>query len=277
MEKAIFYNMKDIFPAYEILNSGIFEPDFRDWSDDELERTHGAGAIFFYKADLDLTLIKSIRTSLHFGNTKLVYFCDKLDLHEKQEALRAGATTASLLPSDFNELTQIMESIKHSLSEAKNFNKDKLHPFMSAIEEVFATMAITSVEVVETYYCPEKFHYGEVTGIMSLAGKSKGAVVLTINEKFAKQVISNIMAIPTRDLMEEDVHDGVAELVNMIAGGAKARLSDTEEHFLISAPTIIAGDKYRVIQQKDMPCVVIVYRADEDYFAVQICLMTLGV
>ncbi|MDD3050402.1 MAG: hypothetical protein PHR06_04585, partial [Candidatus Cloacimonetes bacterium] len=192
MERAIFYNLKNLFPVYDIINSQTFEPEFKEWGDSELSEIDKYRVIFFYMPHLDLELIKTMRTSLHFMNSKLFIFCVSLDLIEKEEAIKMGATNVSLLPTDVDEMIMFLQNIKHSLDSSGQYNADKLTPFKAAVEEIFLTMAVTEIELVEEYYCTERLHFGEVSGVMALAGKKKGSVILTINQDFAKKIISNI-------------------------------------------------------------------------------------
>lgn len=275
MDKAIFYNMKEKFPIHEIIGGKTFEPEFGEWSDEEYNEISKYKLIVAYFPRIDLDIVKRMRRKLHFLNKRIIIFTDELDRKLKKDTLENGANYVSLFPEDIDELNTILTKTKESLDSNDGFNKDKLTPFKSAIYEIFSMMALANIELVDEYLCTSRLHFGDITGLMSLAGKKKGLILLTINTGLAKKIISSIMGAEVDDLTEDETHDGVAEIVNMVSGGAKARLSESEDHFMISAPTVITGVKHRVIQPKDMPCVVLVYKLGDEYFAVKLCLLNL--
>jgi chemotaxis protein CheX len=275
MYKALLYNLKDHYSIHEILESKTFEPEFAEYSDNELDSLTDYRLIVLYLPNIDVKIIRKIRENLFFHCVTLLVLSDVIDVATNKQALKNGADFVELKPDTSEELTPILKKIHDLHEESSYFPKNVLEPFRLSTCEIFQMMAMMNAELVQEYKITTHFHFGEVSAVMALAGKKKGGIILSLNEKMARLAISNISAIPADDLEEDDVHDGVGELINMIAGGAKARLTDEDEHFLLSAPTVITGRKHRVIQQKDMPCAVMVYRVDDEYFAIQICLMAL--
>jgi len=51
------------------------------------------------------------------------------------------------------------------------------------------------------------------------------------------ELVNRIIGFPDDGPTEQDRLDGVGELLNVIAGGVKARLAGTDQHFLLSVPT----------------------------------------
>jgi chemotaxis protein CheX len=273
MFKAVLYNLSDRFAIHRILASNTFEPEFREWSDSESAELTQFQLIVYYAPALDIPLVRRIRESLNFFNIKVIVFCDNLDQEVKKDALVYGADYVELLPENDDELISMFKRCYFQLIESADFPREIIDAFQLSIVEILSTMALMNPEVAQVYRRTTQFHFGEVTGIMALAGEKKGAMLISLHEELARNIISSIIAVPASDLSEDDMNDGVGELVNMIAGGTKARLSDYEEDFLLSAPTVVLGAKHRVVQHKDMPCVIMVYEVEGFYFAVQVCLM----
>lgn len=273
MHKAALINLEGKYSLYSIVESQTFEPVFINWSVEILDTLKEYSTIIYYSPEIDIEIVKTIRKHLCFLNIKFIVFCDSLDLNTKKIIVQAGADIVELLPMSDDELITILESTHGLFKHENSFNHELLSPFRQATEEIFNMMAVMNIEFVNAYLASSQFHFGDLSGIMALAGEKKGAIMISFYEGLAKKIISSIMAIPIEEIQEEDEHDGVGELINMIAGGAKARLGDSDAHFLLSAPTVITGNQHRVIQQKDMPCVVLVYKLEEEYFAIQICLM----
>ncbi|MCK9329574.1 MAG: chemotaxis protein CheX [Candidatus Cloacimonetes bacterium] len=275
MHKAALINLEGKFSLYSIIDSQTFEPVFLNWTEDLLNSLKDYSIIFYYSPQIDKQTIKTLRKSISFLNIKLVVFTDSIDLDTRKTLMQAGADLVELLPISDNDFVTILKDFHAKFTNIKTLNHNLLTPFKLAIEEILSMMAVINVEFVDAYQTVSQFHFGDLSGIMALAGEKKGAIMISFYENLARKIIAAIMAVPEDDITEEEEHDGVGELINMIAGGAKARLGDSETHFLLSAPTVITGNQHRVIQQKDMPCIVLVYKVEEDYFAIQICLMNL--
>jgi chemotaxis protein CheX len=276
MKKAVFINLKDVFSAYALIESKTFEPVFEDWSETLLDNITDYSLIVFYQKVIDVELITAIRKKIAFHNIKVLLFTDSIDLDLKKKAMLFGADFVELLPLSDEELISQLSDIRILFDKSKFFNESKLTPFILSTQEILSMMAVLSVEIDEVYLNTSPFHYGDVSAIMALAGEKKGVIMISFYESLSKRIISSIMGATLDELSEEEHHDGVGEIINMIAGGAKARLGDSDAHFLLSAPTVITGNQHRVIQQKDIPCVVMVFKVEEECFAVQLCLNTLG-
>lgn len=276
MKKAIFLNLKDKFSLYTIVESKTFEPIFEDWSDNCLDQIYDFSLIVLYQNEIDIEPIKLIRKKIAFHNIKLMVFTDSINLEIKKRALSFGADFVELLPLSDEELINHLSDLKIQMDRSKFFNEQGLQPFILSVQEIMSMMAVMSVELDELYLNTTPFHYGDVSGIMALTGEKKGIIMISFFEELSSRIISSIMGLPIEEISDDELLDGVGELINMIAGGAKARLGDSEYHFLLSAPTVITGNQHRVVQQKDIPCVVMVFKIDEEYFAVQLCLDVLG-
>jgi len=82
-----------------------------------------------------------------------------------------------------------------------------------------------------------------VTAMVGLAGAYSGVVCLHAPRNLAKDFTSGMLGIELSEL-DEDVHDAMGELANMIAGSFKNHLSRSGANIRMSLPSIITGDKY---------------------------------
>jgi chemotaxis protein CheX len=120
------------------------------------------------------------------------------------------------------------------------------------------TTAIRDVIEIMTGLCIEedlsqevcKINKGEISGAMLILGEKNALMSLTMSKELCTTIISYMTGIEKNDITEEEIYDGAAELVNMVAGRAKAILSGTKYHFSITPPfTIIGQDHF--IKHKD--------------------------
>jgi len=71
---------------------------------------------------------------------------------------------------------------------------------------------------------------------------------------------------------EDDVIDGVGEIVNIIAGNAKAYL--TKYDLSISLPNVIIGDNHTLAGQSGSPTIVVPFISGELNFIMEVSLKT---
>lgn len=78
----------------------------------------------------------------------------------------------------------------------------------------------------------------EVTGIVALTGRTQGMVALSVSRDIANRAGMTLVGEPPEN--ENELTDIVAELTNMVAGNAKANLS--EYGMSMSIPTVVSGN-----------------------------------
>lgn len=126
--------------------------------------------------------------------------------------------------------------------------------FIKSISNVFSTMLQLPVEVGTPSIksgdeCPS-----DVSGIIGMSGDVVGSVVLSFPGDAAERIVA-IFTGEQMSLDSEDFADAIGELVNMVAGGAKAMFDGREVS--ISCPSVIVGKNHSVSRLKDVPCVLI--------------------
>lgn len=129
-----------------------------------------------------------------------------------------------------------------------------IKPFVTSIQNVFSTMMQLQVTVKEPFVKPSGGPNHDVSGIIGMSGDVVGSVVLA----FPKDTAQNIVNLFTGQQIvfgSSDFADAIGELVNMIAGNAKALFKDKKAS--ISCPSVVVGGNHRVALQSDTACIVI--------------------
>jgi CheY-specific phosphatase CheX len=134
-------------------------------------------------------------------------------------------------------------------------------------------MALLELEFIDSYLVTTRFFPDEISSIIALIGEDKGSVLFSIQKSLLKKIISAIMALPEEFVDDEVQADGIGELINMIAGGVKSRLSYSNIHFMLNIPQVIINENQSIIQYKNKPSVVLVYKVGNEYFAIMVSLM----
>lgn len=82
-----------------------------------------------------------------------------------------------------------------------------------------------------------------VSGTVGLAGESiTGAIYVHLPEPFARSIVNGMLGSPLeQEVSDDELHDVVGELTNMIGGGFKSALCDGGRPCAMSTPAIIRG------------------------------------
>lgn len=96
----------------------------------------------------------------------------------------------------------------------------------------------------------------DISAMIGISGSSTGGVVISFPEDVACKIVSRMLGEEISEL-NQDVSDGIGELVNIIAGNAKRGLVKYGFQDLSqSLPHVVIGKHRTVWRTKDMPCLV---------------------
>ncbi len=96
----------------------------------------------------------------------------------------------------------------------------------------------------------------DISAIIGISGSGTGGVVVSFPEDVACKIVSRMLGEEITEL-NQDVSDGLGELVNIITGNAKRGLVKHGFHDLsLSLPSVVIGKHRTVWRTKDMPCLM---------------------
>jgi chemotaxis protein CheX len=142
-------------------------------------------------------------------------------------------------------------------------------PFLHSVENVFKTMVRTQVEFGKPEILQKSTASHDVSGIIGFTGDALGSIVLSFPKDVAKALVGRFVGteLATED---PDFADAIGELVNMVAGGAKAKFDTARCD--ISCPSVVIGAEHVVFQRKNQPLIAIPVRTDVGDFVVEVSL-----
>ncbi|MCD6319998.1 MAG: chemotaxis protein CheX [Candidatus Desulfofervidaceae bacterium] len=175
------------------------------------------------------------------------------------------------------DINQVIARITPQPIFEEKLDWDLINAFIDATKEVLTMMVGIEVEKKELLLKNKKDKiWGDVssvigfTGVTKLNGDINGSVALTLPMDLAKKLIAAMLVMDESELQEDDIYDGVGELINMISGDAKSKYGNT---FKISLPTVITGYQHTVGGTREIKGVVVKFQAPEDsVFYLQISL-----
>lgn len=147
--------------------------------------------------------------------------------------------------------------------------------FVASVQGVFESMLQMSVEVGSPSIKESPSCTYDVSGIIGMSGGVEGNVVLSLPVAVAERIVSTLVGA-TVSHEDEDFGDAIGELINMIAGSAKARF-ETAEPVNITCPSVVFGSSHGVLTSKGSITVVIPCTCDCGEFAIEVALQKTAV
>jgi len=124
-------------------------------------------------------------------------------------------------------------------------NREYMAPFMESIVDFFSSMLSSKAEQVRICLDWTGFEADTVCAIIGISGPVRGSVLLCMSTETAKSIVCGMLN--SDECSDELLVDGVAEAVNIIAGGAKTRLAQNfTKPIGLGLPNVIRGADFCV-------------------------------
>lgn len=136
-----------------------------------------------------------------------------------------------------------------------------LNPFIEALVDTLDTMTGLTPVALDPFLKQDHQASADITGLISFASEEvRGSVALSMDASLALFVFERFTGERAPGL-NGDVSDAIGEFANMVAGGAKSRLSEIGESFRISLPKVQVGRDVEIDHNIPAPAVVIPFDA----------------
>ena len=119
----------------------------------------------------------------------------------------------------------------------------------NVVNGVFDTMLSMEVESIEGQPA-ETYNGHHIVGSVGFAGTVLGNLNLHVDEEFACRMTAAMLGMETDEIEgDEDVHDVIGELCNMICGDLKSKLCDAGLTCELSIPSITTGKEFKIVSR----------------------------
>ncbi len=132
-----------------------------------------------------------------------------------------------------------------------------------SVSDVFSTMVGVELCPAQEKAAVPKEYKSEITGVMMILSTHNALLSIGLSKENAAMIVSFMTGIASIELADEELYDGVAELVNMIAGRAKALLAGTDYHYQITPPLTIVGENHFILYKKNVSQLSMKFEAGE--------------
>jgi chemotaxis protein CheX len=121
-----------------------------------------------------------------------------------------------------------------------------INPFVESVYEMFSTMLGCEAERGDVELSNGQSKVRDIMALIGLSGPARGTVALSFPVTTALAMVGRLLGMETR-VVDETVLDAVSELVNIVAGGAKAKFHIGDGTPIdLSLPTVVRGQRYSV-------------------------------
>ncbi len=141
---------------------------------------------------------------------------------------------------------------------------------IDSTKEIFSSMVMMEVSVKEVM-AEHGPLYDTITGMIGLAGTHKGILAIHVPYTVAMAITSSFLMMDITEI-NEDVHDAIGEVANMLGGNVKTILSDNGRDIDLSLPSTIAGAEYSFSSDKEVDKVIIEFDTGKGTFLVEMDL-----
>jgi chemotaxis protein CheX len=191
---------------------------------------------------------------------------------QMKAALSAGASAYLLTPLNNAALLVQMSELLRPVGAVQKIDVQLINPFINATANILQTAAQMNVTRKRLFLKKNYRMLGDISGVMGLTGHASGAVVISLPARMACSVVGKMLGEAPPAEINDNVRDGVGELVNMVAGHAKAALAESKYHFVLSLPVVVTGRGHEIAHKSGSPCIVVVFEEGGEELAIQVSL-----
>ena len=221
-------------------------------------------------------LLRKIRNAVAFRDVPILIVIENRDTQDVVFTTQFGAYGYLAAPLEGDKVRDVVLDAMRPVGSQASIDVRLVNPFVGATVMVLERLA--KVEAVKSEVLLKKDYrlFGEISAIIGITGKDvEGSVGITFQDDLANQIVARMWNRPTQELSQQDVNDGLGELLNVISGQATTEMSkENDLEFSLALPSIVCGFGHEIHQRGGIPCLVIVFRALRKLFAVQVAIST---
>ena len=150
-----------------------------------------------------------------------------------------------------------------------------INPVIEAVFDLYKTMLSASATRGDVGVSRgDRSNPREITALIGLSGPVRGIVTLAFPISTALAITNRLLGTETR-VGDDTVSDAIAEVVNIVAGGAKAKIKIGDGPPIdLSLPTVVRGSGYSVDYPSGSVWLEVPFESDLGDFALRVTFET---
>ncbi len=122
------------------------------------------------------------------------------------------------------------------------------------------------------YVYQNDINLNHLSAVIRMSGDKKGAFIIALSEDDAKKM-AGALIMEEKQFLDKDVMDAIGEIINMISGSAKGKLTELGFTFKLSTPTFVLGKGTRLFKDVELaPYICVPFVTDVGEFTIQVSL-----
>ncbi|MBF0446267.1 MAG: chemotaxis protein CheX [Magnetococcales bacterium] len=136
-----------------------------------------------------------------------------------------------------------------------------------SVMDTLSTMALLDTTPLDTK-TSDIFNCSiQIGGLIHLYGKHEGMIAVLGERSIMIEIISKIICLPIEEMVDDDIFDGMCEIVNMIAGGMKSK-AGLKTNAKLAPPIAIIGSKCQAHWKTSRPTYITTFQTEIGNFQV---------
>lgn len=149
-----------------------------------------------------------------------------------------------------------------------------INPFIESVRELFSTMLNSNAERGDVGVFWEVPPSSDIVALIGLSGPMRGTVALSFPVGTALSLVGRLLGVDVR-VVDDTVRDGIAEIVNIVAGAAKGKLrKGIGVPIDLSLPTVVRGTDYQVSYPSRTAWLEVPFKSDLGDFSLRVTFET---
>jgi chemotaxis protein CheX len=144
---------------------------------------------------------------------------------------------------------------------------ENINPFIESVTETFEQMLDVKASMGKPELSVTDSGTPDVIGVIGLSGTAQGIVALTLPVQTALKVVSKMVGTEFRSI-DSSIIDGVGELINIIAGNAKAKYQGHK--ISISLPTVVRGSIHKMSKMENTVFLMVPFESELGAFSLMV-------
>ena len=151
-----------------------------------------------------------------------------------------------------------------------------VNPFIESVQQLFTTMLGCEATRGDISLADESRDLGGIIALIGFSGPASGMLAISFPIETAMAMASRMLGTEIT-VMDEMVSDAVAEMVNIIGGGAKAGFTeDDQEPINLGLPTVVRGSNYTVDYPTNSIWIEVPFESELGCLSIRITLQKSG-
>jgi chemotaxis protein CheX len=149
-----------------------------------------------------------------------------------------------------------------------------INPFVASVSDVFGRTLSAWVKRDNPRIQRQAVPDETLAALIGLSGPIRGVVTLVVPMRTALAIVRRMLGCEV-SATSPDLPDGLAELVNIVAGGAKARLAESEvEPVNLGLPSVVKGDRFSMCYPSNTNWLEIPFESQLGLFSLRVTIET---